>query len=208
MQLSSQSLRHQQPIPEEFAFCQPGPDSPCVLSANRNPDLGWLDVPPGTRSFALICVDPDVPSVATDVNQADREVAEALPRVDFVHWLMANIPSTVTRIEAGACSDGITARGKASPSGPQGSVQGRNDYTAWFTGDPDMEGLYLGYDGPCPPFNDAKVHRYFFRLFALDLAHLDLHQGFGMPELHRAMLGHVLAEAVLYGTYTLNPRLR
>lgn len=208
MQLSSQSLRHQQPIPEEFAFCQPGPDSPCVLSANRNPDLSWCDAPPGTRSFALICVDPDVPSVATDVNQSDREIADALPRVDFVHWLMANIPSDVTHIEVGACSDGITARGKAAPSGPKGSVQGRNDYTAWFAGDPEMDGLYLGYDGPCPPFNDAKVHRYFFRLFALDVAQLDLPRGFGMAELLRAMQGHVIAETALYGTYTLNPRLR
>ena len=208
MQLSSHAIRHQQPIPAEYAFCQPGADSLCVLSSNRNPDLHWQDAPVATGSYALICVDPDVPSVATDVNQPDREVHDALPRVDFVHWLIANIPANVTSIAAGACSEGITARGKALPTGPEGSVQGRNDYTAWFKGDPDMEGLYLGYDGPCPPFNDAKVHRYFFRLFALDVAQLELPHGFGITELHRAMQGHILAETALYGTYTLNARLR
>jgi phosphatidylethanolamine-binding protein (PEBP) family uncharacterized protein len=52
------------------------------------------------------------------------------------------------------------------------------------------------------------VHRYLFRLFALDVAQLTLPAQFGMADLHRAMQGHVLAEAVHYGTYTLNARLR
>ena len=208
MKLRSDSFEPGQPIPAEFAFGQPGPDSPCILSSNRNPHLAWSEVPQGTRSFALICVDPDVPSRPDDVNQAGREVPADLPRVDFVHWLLANIPAEAREIAAGSCSEGVSARGKQTPSGPSGSVQGKNDYTGWFAGDADMGGDYLGYDGPCPPFNDALLHRYFFRLFALDVEHLPLPAKFTMAGVHRAMQGHVLAEDVHYGSYTLNPRLR
>ncbi|SDE07659.1 YbhB/YbcL family Raf kinase inhibitor-like protein [Aquimonas voraii] len=208
MKLRSDSFEQGQPIPTEFAFGQPGPDSPCILSSNRNPHLAWSEVPEGTRSFALICVDPDVPSKPDDVNQAGREVPADLPRVDFVHWLLANIPADAREIAAGSCSEGVTAHGKQTPSGPAGSVQGKNDYTGWFAGDADMGGDYLGYDGPCPPFNDALLHRYFFRLFALDVETLKLPAKFSMADLLRAMHGHVLAEAVHYGSYSLNPKLR
>lgn len=208
MKLRSDSFEQGQPIPAEFAFGKPGPDSPCILSDNRNPHLAWSEVPEGTRSFALICVDPDVPSKPDDVNQTGREVPADLPRVDFVHWLLANIPADAREIAAGSCSEGVTARGKQNPSCPSGSVQGKNDYTGWFAGDADMGGDYLGYDGPCPPFNDALLHRYLFRLFALDVAALELPAKFTMADLHRALHGHVLAEAVHYGTYTLNARLR
>jgi Raf kinase inhibitor-like YbhB/YbcL family protein len=208
MKLRSDSFEQGKTIPAEFAFGQPGPDAPCILSANRNPHLAWSDAPAGTRSFALICVDPDVPSKPDDVNQAGREVPADLPRVDFVHWLLANIPGGLSEIAAGSCSDGVTARGKQAPAGPAGSVQGKNDYTGWFAGDADMGGDYLGYDGPCPPFNDGLLHRYLFRLFALDVATLELQPGFSMGELHQAMRGRVLAETVHYGSYSLNPRLR
>src|SRR5690606_4428721 len=113
------------------------------------------------------------PSRPDDVNQPDREVPAELPRCDFVHWVMADIPADCRELAAGACSEGITARGKVDPAGPDGSRQGLNDYTGWFAGDADMAGEYLGFDGPCPPFNDAIEHRYFFRLFALDVAQLD-----------------------------------
>lgn len=208
MKLRSDSFEQGQPMPAEFAFGRTGPDSPCILSDNRNPHLAWSEVPAGTLGFALICVDPDAPTRPDDVNKTDREVPADLPRGDFVHWLLANLPADVREIAAGSCSEGVTARGKQQPAGPAGSVQGKNDYTSWFAGDADMGGDYLGYDGPCPPFNDALVHRYLFRLFALDVAQLTLPARFGMADLHRAMQGHVLAEAVHYGTYTLNARLR
>lgn len=209
MKLRSDSFEQGTKIPAEFAFGRPGDaGEPCVLSANRNPHLAWSEVPAGTRSFALCCVDPDVPSRGDDVNQAGRSVPASLPRVDFNHWLIADIPASVSVIAAGACSDGVTAKGKRQPNGPEGSVQGRNDYTGWFSGDPEMAGDYLGYDGPYPPFNDSIPHRYFFRLFALDVDSLDLPAGFAAADLHRAMHGHVLAEACLFGVYTLNPALK
>ena len=209
MRLRSDSFEHRGPIPTEFAFGQPGDDgAPCVPAANRNPHLAWDEVPGSTRSFVLLCLDPAVPSRPDDVNRPGREVAADLPRVDFVHWVMIDIPPGVRALEAGACSDGVTARGKRTPLGPTGSHQGENDYTGWFAGDAQMEGSWLGYDGPCPPFNDALEHRYFFRLFALDCPSLELAPPFTAHDALRAMQGHVLAEATLYGTYSLNPRLR
>ena len=71
--------------------------------------------------------------------------------------------------------------------------------------DGDMAGEYLGYDGPCPPWNDALLHRYHFRIHALDVAVLDLDKGFSLADLHTAMAGHVVADSELVGTYSLNP---
>ncbi len=202
MHLRSDSFADNQPIPAAFAFCQLG--APVAPAANRSPHLAWREAPAGTRSFVLTCIDADVPSRGDDVNQVGRSVAADLPRVEFVHWLLANIPAECGELAAGACSDGITARGKRQPFGPPGSVQGVNDYTGWFAGDADMAGTYLGYDGPCPPWNDELVHRYRFTVSALD-AVLPLAAGFDLAQLRAAMAGHVLAQAALVGTYSLNP---
>jgi Raf kinase inhibitor-like YbhB/YbcL family protein len=203
VQLRSDNFQHGQPIPAEFAFGRRA--NPFALSDNRSPQLAWKDAPSGTRSFVLSCIDTDVPSRGEDVNIQGRTVPTDLPRVDFVHWLMANIPVECGELVAGACSDGVTPRGKRAPFGPPGSVQGLNDFTGWFAGDTDMAGSYLGYDGPCPPWNDALMHRYHFRVSALDAATLALAEGFTLAELRVAMTGHVLAEAELIGVYSLNP---
>ena len=84
------------------------------------------------------------------------------------------------------------------------SRRGRNDYTGWFAGDADMGGDWFGYDGPYPPPHDLRTHRYFFRLFALDVATLGLPPAFTAADVLRAMHGHVLAEASTYGSYSLN----
>ncbi|AHY60846.1 YbhB/YbcL family Raf kinase inhibitor-like protein [Stenotrophomonas rhizophila] len=202
MRLSSTRLQNGQPIAAEFAAGDAAGFAP-----NRNPPLAWSEVPEGTRSFALLCVDPDVPTVSDTVGRQDCTVPRDQPRADFVHWAMADIPATLREIAAGSCSEGFTVKGKTAPAGPAGSRQGLNDFTGWFAGNPDMAGQYLGYDGPYPPFNDERVHRYFFRLFALDVAQLDLPTPFTAADVHRAMHGHVLAEAALHGTYTLNPAL-
>src|SRR3546814_9152550 len=104
---------------------------------------------------------------------------------------MIDIPADCDAIASGACSDGVTARGKQAPAGPVGSRQGLNDYTGWFAGDADMAGDYLGYDGPFPPPNDLRLHRYFFRLFALDIATLSVPARFTAAAVQQAMTGHV-----------------
>jgi Raf kinase inhibitor-like YbhB/YbcL family protein len=203
MQLRSDNFQHGKPIPPACAFGKPG--KPVALSDNRNPHLAWKNAPTGTRSFVLTCIDPDVPSKPDDVNQEGRKVPADLPRIEFVHWLMVNIPAECGELSEGSCSDDITPRGKTEPFGPPGSVQGVNNYTDWFAGDADMGGTYLGYDGPCPPWNDTLVHHYHFRIHALDTENLPLKPGFTLAELRAAMTGHVLAEATLTGTYSLNP---
>lgn len=208
MKIHSNSFSHRGPIPVEFAFGKRGDaGEPCVLSANRNPHLAWDEVPEGTASFALLCIDPDVPSRPDDVNQTDRHVPADLPRVEFAHWVMIDLPANLREIAAGSLADGIVARGKPASPGPGGARQGINDYTGWFAGDADMAGQYHGYDGPCPPFNDTIPHRYFFRLFALDVAKLDLPDGFTAAQVLTAIQGHVLAEALVQGTYSLNPEV-
>ncbi|EKT4448439.1 TPA: YbhB/YbcL family Raf kinase inhibitor-like protein [Stenotrophomonas maltophilia] len=202
MQLTSHSLTDGAPIDREFAAGDANGFAP-----DRNPHLAWSGAPAGTRSFLLVCVDPDVPTVPETVGRSDMSVPRDQPRCDFVHWVMADIPATVQEIAAGSCSDGFVVKGKPAPAGPAGSRQGLNDFTGWFAGNPDMAGDYLGYDGPYPPFNDERMHRYFFRVFALDVASLDLPQRFTAADAYRAMHGHVLAEAALHGTYTLNPAL-
>jgi Raf kinase inhibitor-like YbhB/YbcL family protein len=209
MQLSSQDIQNLAPIPERFAFGRIGDASePCLLSDNLNPQLYWSDIPAGTLSFALSCIDVDAPTRADDVNKPGRFVPASLPRCEFVHWLMANIPADCRELSAGSSSDAIHPGGKSKPGGPAGTIHGLNDYSGWFAGDAAMGGRYLGYDGPCPPWNDTLVHHYHFRVYALDVARLDLGEGFTLAQFRAAIAGHVLAEAELVGTYTLNPGLR
>lgn len=205
MQLRSDSFDNGASIPTEFAFGKQG--DPVALADNRNPHLAWKDAPEGTRSFVLMCVDGDVPSKPDDVNKTGREVPADLPRTEFVHWLMIDIAEECGELAAGSCSEGVVAHGKRDPVGPPGAKQGRNGFTGWFAEDPDMQGDYFGYDGPCPPWNDAIVHRYNFQIYALDVASLDLEGGFTLADVRREMDGHVLAQDQYSGTYSLNPRV-
>jgi len=208
MQLTSKSFSEGAPIPGEFAFAVIDPVNHIALSTNRNPHLAWSDVPEGTKSFALICHDADVPSRADDVNQEDREIAESFPRDLFFHWVLLDIPATAGEIAAGSHSDSITPTGKPGPAAPEGTRHGLNDYTKWFAGDEKMRGAYYGYDGPCPPWNDLRLHRYVFTLYALDVPHVEVHGDLTGANAQMAIAGHVVAQASLTGTYTLNPRVQ
>ena len=207
MQLTSNSFENGLRIPGDFAFCLPDPAHHVCLGRNRNPHLAWHDTPAGTKSFVVLCHDPDVPSCGDDVNQEGRTVPATLPRVDFFHWVLVDLPATVNAIAEGEFSQTVTPRGKAGPSAPHGARQGINNYTDWFANDHDMSGDYYGYDGPCPPWNDEIVHRYVFTVYALDLEKLPLEGKFGGPEVRAAIAGHVLAEASMTGIYSLNPAL-
>jgi Raf kinase inhibitor-like YbhB/YbcL family protein len=207
MKLTSNSFTEGQRIPGHHAFCIPHAEHRVCLGSNRNPHLAWSDVPPGTRSFAVICHDPDVPSRGDDVNQANRSVPASLPRVDFFHWTLIDVPAASRAIEAGSYSKEVTPRGKNGPAAINGTRQGLNDYTGWFATDHDMSGDYFGYDGPCPPWNDAIVHHYVFTLYALDLDRVAVDGRFTAGDVLRAIEGHVLGKASITGTYTLNPRL-
>jgi len=203
MKLHSDSFEHRMPLPSRIAL-----GAADGFGGNRNPHLAWSDVPEGVRSFALLCIDPDAPSDASLAGKAGVEIPVDHPRADFVHWVIVDIPADVREVAEGSTSDGIAVGGKSNPNGPPQAKQGLNDYTGWFANNADMRGDYRGYDGPYPPPNDLRTHRYFFRLFALDVARLDLPERFDAREFLRSIQGHVLTEALTYGTYALHANAR
>ena len=207
MKFEIPSFANDGPIPGEFAFCVPADEGPVIFTPNRSPHLRWSGVPSGAQSLAVVVVDPDVPSVPDDVNQEGRTVPHDLPRVDFYHWVLVDIPIDMDELLEGIDSDGVTEGGKA-PGPTSHGVRGINNYTDWFAGDEQMGGDYAGYDGPCPPWNDERLHHYRFTLYSLDVPTLGLSGAFGGPEALAAMEGHVIAQSTWTGTYTLNPSLR
>ncbi|HET7791152.1 MAG TPA: YbhB/YbcL family Raf kinase inhibitor-like protein [Gemmatimonadales bacterium] len=101
------------------------------------------------------------------------------PRGTWVHWVLYHLPATVAGLpENVATTAELPALG--------GARQGNNSWPR------------IGYGGPCPP--PGKPHRYFFKLYALDVG-LDLAPGATKADLERAMQGHVRASAELFGTY-------
>jgi Raf kinase inhibitor-like YbhB/YbcL family protein len=97
------------------------------------------------------------------------------PKTVWAHWLLYNLPVT-----AGALPEAATTADL-----PPGTREGINDSKR------------TGYSGPCPPIGR---HRYFHKLYALDVELPDLHKP-TKAQLETAMRGHVLAEAQLVGTY-------
>jgi Raf kinase inhibitor-like YbhB/YbcL family protein len=99
------------------------------------------------------------------------------PRGTWNHWVLYNLPADAVELSPGV---------PTMPELKSGARQGVNDSGA------------VGYAGPCPP--PGTLHRYFFRLHALDCA-LNLPPGIKRAEVDKAMSGHVLADAVLMGTF-------
>ena len=213
MKLWSDSFTDGELIPAECAFGVIDSAAHVRWSSNHNPHLAWDEVPAGTQSLVLLCRDIDAPGVATDVNQEGRVVAADLPRAEFFHWTLVDIPVAMRTIAQGSLSQRVTPHGKSGPLAPpnvnHGSghqlLQGLNDYTNWFKGEPDMAGDYYGYDGPCPPWNDERVHTYLYTLYALDIARLDVKRRFTGLDARLAISGHILDEAQIFGVYSLNP---
>ena len=128
---------------------------------NLSPALAWSGAPQGTQSFALILDDPDAP-LGT-----------------FVHWVIYNLPASLSGLPEGAS----TAKSPAANL-PQDTVQGKGSFGR------------AGYGGPCPP---TGTHRYFFHLYALDTPFTTT--GMDKAALLKAMAGHILAQTELMGTY-------
>ncbi len=148
MNLTSSSFSNGDMIPSKYS-CD---------GENISPPLTWTDIPEGTKTFALICDDPDAPAG------------------DWVHWIMYDIP-----VEVHELPENI----EKIPVLDNRSVQGKNDFRK------------IGYDGPCPP---DGVHRYFFKIYALDLV-LQQKPGLTKHELFQVIKGHVLGEGQLMVKY-------
>lgn len=205
MKLTSNAFSDNSRIPDRYCFGNPSATEHVQLGENRNPDFTWSGIPENALSLVLLCVDPDVPSSGEDVNQEGRTVPATLARTNFYHWVMINIAASDGSIGDGDCSSEITSRGKQNAAGPANSQQGINDYTNWFAGDPDMGGQYFGYDGPCPPWNDSILHHYHFVLYAIDVDHVPVSGAFTGADVMTMIEGHIVGEARLIGTYSLNP---
>ncbi|MFW9854888.1 MAG: YbhB/YbcL family Raf kinase inhibitor-like protein [Candidatus Thorarchaeota archaeon] len=208
MKLESKNLTEGKPIPSKHAFCVLTPEGKVEMGLNKNPDFSWSNLPETTKSLTLICHDSEVPTSAENVNKEGKVVSKNLARTDFFHWVLYDIPVEIDGIKEGEFSNGITARGKNSKDAPHGTKQGLNNYTEWFKGDENMEGEYYGYDGPCPPWNDERIHKYHFTLYALDVPHLLVpSRTVNGADVLRALYEHILASSSITVTYTLNKDL-
>lgn len=99
----------------------------------------------------------------------------AAPKMTWVHWVLYNLPPDSTGLAEKSSPDNL----------PAGTLQGKNDWRR------------VGYGGPCPP---VGRHRYFHKLYALDIVLPDLDEP-NKAGLEKEMVDHILAEAQIIGTY-------
>lgn len=120
----------------------------------KSPALSWQNIPANTQSLALVVDDPDAESG------------------NWTHWVVFNIPTSVTELDTGGPI-------------PEGAATGLNSWGG------------EGYRGPCPP---TGAHRYVFTLYALDTV-LVVDKGASKDVVLQAMTSHVIGKAVLTGLY-------
>jgi Raf kinase inhibitor-like YbhB/YbcL family protein len=139
-------------LPKQFSCDDP--------SGGQSPPLSWSGAPATARAFVLVDQDPDTGATA------------------FTHWLVYNIPSSVTQVDAAQ---------PAQPTLPNGGLQGQNGRRV------------VGYMGACPPAG-APPHHYTFQLFALD-GPLALQAGATISEVQPALAGHIVGQTELVALF-------
>lgn len=132
---------------------------------NISPELRWKGAPSDTKSFAVTVYDPDAPSGS-----------------GWWHWVIFNIPASVTSLDKNA---GSSTAGLA----PGGSIQSRTDF-----GKP-------GYGDPCPPVGD-KPHRYQFTVYALKTDKLPLDENAPAAMVGYYLHQNLIKKAVMTGRYS------
>lgn len=182
--------RYSGEIPAKYALCQPTAEGKSRGGENIRPAISWSGAPASTRSFAVIVKDPDVPADFTDAGKDGKVVKNDAKRQLFYHWALADIPAGTHEIP-----------GDKSYKAPDFGVKVRGSLEK-YVDDPTQ------YGGPCPPWNDERVHHYHFTVYALDVATLNLPADMTATALEKAVQGHVLASGNVVGTYTLNKQLR
>ncbi|HJD55470.1 MAG TPA: YbhB/YbcL family Raf kinase inhibitor-like protein [Rickettsia endosymbiont of Pyrocoelia pectoralis] len=150
-QIISTAFKHNERIPDKFT-CK---------GQDISPHLEWHNAPADTKSFALIMDDPDAP------------VEIAPPQGIWDHWIIYNIPASVTTLQEGEINSDIKVLNNS-----------------WKE---------KKYGGSCPPA--GKPHRYFFKLYALN-DYLELTENASKEELEKAINKHLLAKAELIGIYS------
>ncbi len=191
-------------LPVYTAFCMPKGSG--LKPEDKSPGLDWSAGPAGTKSYVVISIDPDVTTDLSLMNKPGVTIKADAPRQNIYHWALIDIPPDVRRLAPGDDGDGFVPGGK--PIGPaKVGVRGVNDYWYLFNNPkapPAMHGPYGGYDGPCPPNNDERVHNYRFIVYALDTPTLPLSGAFFAPAVLKAMQGHILAEGEADAMFTFD----
>jgi Raf kinase inhibitor-like YbhB/YbcL family protein len=152
--VTSQDVRDGEQM--EQAFAHPG-----AGGQNTSPQLSWSGFPAETRSFAVTCFDPDAPTPC-----------------GFWHWLVVNLPASVTELARGAGTQPLASGGLAL----------RNDFGE------------AGYGGPYPPEGD-RPHRYYFVVHAVDVDAMELTADSSAAYASFNLAFHTLARAIVTPTY-------
>ncbi|GGQ62903.1 YbhB/YbcL family Raf kinase inhibitor-like protein [Kitasatospora griseola] len=139
-------------------------DEQVYQAGNRSPQLSWSGFPAETRSFAVTCFDPDAPTGS-----------------GWWHWLLFDLPATVTELAAGAGSGEF-------PGLPAGAVHGRNDYGT------------RDFGGAAPPPGHGP-HRYVFTVHALGVDSIGLDADTSAAAIGGTLGFHALARATVVAEY-------
>jgi Raf kinase inhibitor-like YbhB/YbcL family protein len=155
--VTSEDVSDGAPLPETHVFDDWG-----MTGGNESPQLSWNGAPEATQSFAITCFDPDAPTAS-----------------GWWHWVVVDLPSSVTTLRRGAGSGDATL---------PGGFHIKTDYGT------------AAYGGAAPPQGDHP-HRYFFAVHALDVESLGVD-----PETRPAVVGfnlamHTLARGFVVPTY-------
>jgi Raf kinase inhibitor-like YbhB/YbcL family protein len=140
---------------------RPLKDDQVAAAGNTSPQLSWSGFPDGTRSFVVTCFDPDAPTPS-----------------GFWHWVLVDLPSEVTSLEAGAAGGDL----------PGAAFHCRND------------GGEKGFMGAAPPEGD-QVHRYYFAVHAVKEDRLGVDAETSPAVVSFNLAFKTLARGVVYGTY-------
>lgn len=151
MKITSSAFNNGEKLPKKYT-CD---------SDDSNPPLAWENIPPATKSLVLIVDDPDALAAKPDA---------------WVHWIVFNIPPTITKLDENSSFDKL-----------KGVKQGLNNNNQ------------IKFQGACPP-QGSGVHHYRFTLYALD-SMLELPEGVSKQKLSSAMKGRILEQTTLMGIY-------
>lgn len=172
--LTSSAFKNGQRIPTRYVSC-----ALSKRALNESPALSWSGAPAGTRSFAVIMSDLDIPITSMIVITGKDGKPYSPHRKIGYHWVLVDIPGNAQGLPVNINHN--------MPMGLTGiNLFGRNDYT-----------------GPCPPMNDTIMHHYVITLYALNIGALALPVSghFNAVQAMEAMQGHVLATARYTGYY-------
>jgi Raf kinase inhibitor-like YbhB/YbcL family protein len=149
---------------DDVAESAPLKEDQVFAVGNGSPHLRWSGFPAETRSFAVTCYDPDAPTGS-----------------GFWHWVLFDIPVSVTELPAGAGTGDMAGL-------PRGAVHARNDYGT------------RDFGGAAPPAGDGP-HRYVFTVYAVDAERLGPDENATPAQVGFMLRFHALGRAQVIGEY-------